>query len=94
VGYTAVTERQLGGKMWITKTSGLTGITRELDIDVTPEQIEAWKSGKMIQEAMPHLSADDREFLITGITPEEWEENFPDENGNFYHAPEFSPHME
>jgi len=27
---------------------------------------------------MPTLSADDREFLMTGATPEEWGEIFPD----------------
>jgi len=26
-----------------------------------------------IQMAMPHLDADDREFIKTGITPEEWD---------------------
>jgi hypothetical protein len=25
-----------------------------------------------IQNAMPHLSVDDREFIMTGVTPEEW----------------------
>ena len=25
---------------------------------------------------MPHLSADDREFLMTGVTPEEWDATF------------------
>jgi hypothetical protein len=33
----------------------------------------------LIQEAMPNLSADDREFIMTGITPEEWNSAFPDE---------------
>jgi hypothetical protein len=26
-----------------------------------------------IQNAMPNLSTDDREFLMTGVTPEEWD---------------------
>jgi hypothetical protein len=43
-----------------------------LDIDVTDEQMVAWRSGELIQKAMPHLSDDDREFIMTGITPEEW----------------------
>ena len=51
--------------------------TRE--IDVCQSQLDAWKSGVLIQNAMPNLSADDREFLMTGITPEEWDEHFSDE---------------
>lgn len=30
----------------------------------------------LIQEALPFLNADDREFLLTGITPEKWKETF------------------
>jgi hypothetical protein len=29
-----------------------------------------------VQNAMPHLSADEREFIMTGITPTEWDEMF------------------
>lgn len=65
--------------MKITRQSTLTGNTRTLDIDVTQEQIDKWQSGSYIQDAMPHLSADDREFLISGITPDEWNKAFPEE---------------
>ena len=64
--------------MLIKRTSGLTGIEHELDIDVEPEQLAAWEGGMLIQEAMPHLSADDREFIMTGVTPKEWDEQFGD----------------
>lgn len=30
----------------------------------------------LIQEAMPNISADDREFIKTGITTDEWEGAF------------------
>lgn len=43
-----------------------------MDIDVTHEQIAHWEQGVPIQQAMPNLSADEREFMMTGITPEEW----------------------
>jgi hypothetical protein len=43
--------------------------TRE--IDVTPQQLERWKAGALIQDIMPHLSADAREFLVNGLIPEE-----------------------
>lgn len=45
-----------------------------MDIDVTPAQIDAWVQGMLVQSAMPDLSADEREFIMTGITPNEWGE--------------------
>ena len=62
--------------MTVTKTSSFSGNTNTLDIDVTVEQIEAWKGGELIQRAMPNLTPDEREFIKTGITAEEWEEIF------------------
>jgi hypothetical protein len=50
----------------------LTGITRTMDIDVQPHEYQAWVDGQLIQWAMPHLSVSDREFLINGVTDEEW----------------------
>jgi hypothetical protein len=60
--------------MKITRTSGLTGAINTRDLDITPKQYTQYLSGTLAQLAFPHLSADDREFLITGITPEEWAE--------------------
>lgn len=62
--------------MRITKTSKLTGIIHTLEIDVTDRMIERWKGGVYIQAVMPHLSADEREFLMTGITADEWANAF------------------
>jgi len=62
--------------MKITRKSPLTGITRTKEIDVTIAQILAWEEGELIQNAMPQLSADDREFVKTGITGEEWDQLF------------------
>ena len=61
--------------MKITRTSGLTGAVNTRDLDITPKQYTAYLGGTLAQLAFPHLSADDREFLITGITPEEWREH-------------------
>lgn len=60
--------------MLITKTSLFSGKAHSREIPVTMEQINAWQSGTCIQVAMRHLTADDREFLMTGITPVEWAE--------------------
>ena len=64
--------------MVITKKSSLTGKTSSREINVTALALEAWKQGtRPIQNCLPHLSADDREFLMTGVTPEEWDAAFP-----------------
>lgn len=61
--------------MMITRKSGLTGVERTLDIPVDPRDLETWERGLVpIQLAIPYLSLDDREFLMTGVTPEEWDE--------------------
>ena len=62
--------------MKITKTSPFSGNTNVMEIDVTQEQIALWESGVLIQNAMPNLSADEREFIMTGITPAEWDSAF------------------
>lgn len=49
------------------------GIVREMDIDVTNEQIDEWMTGGNIQDVMPHLTDDEREFIMTGMTSEDWE---------------------
>ena len=50
----------------------LTGNISTREIPVTNWQIIQWRDGALIQDVMPDLSAEDREFIKTGITPEEW----------------------
>jgi hypothetical protein len=35
-----------------------------------------WEGGELIQNVMPELSPEEREFLISGITPKEWDEYY------------------
>jgi hypothetical protein len=58
--------------MLITRISMLSGKMHAREIDVTETQIADWQNGTLIQNAMPNLSADDREFIKTGVTSEEW----------------------
>ena len=59
--------------MLVRKVSVVTGTPSEMKIDVTPEELEAYaKGGILLQDAFPRLNADEREFIKTGITPEEW----------------------
>jgi len=69
--------------MKITRKSPISGKTHEMEIPLTgPEYLEACiahKKGVLIQNAFPTLNADQREFILTGITPEEWAATFKDE---------------
>jgi len=62
--------------MKITKTSIWSKKTRTMDLDITEAQIEKWENGELIQNAFPNLNGDEREFLLTGMTPEEWDAAF------------------
>ena len=62
--------------MLISKKSNFTGEIHQREIEVTQDQLDTWNRGGLIQNVMPHLSADDREFLMTGVTPEEWNATF------------------
>ena len=62
--------------MKITRLSQLTGKTHTLDINVTESELIRIENrritGELIQRIVPNLSMPDREFLMTGITNEEW----------------------
>ena len=46
-----------------------------MEIDVTHEQLDRYETGgEYIQVVFPDLTADEREFIMTGITAEEWDE--------------------
>jgi hypothetical protein len=62
----------------VTKTSMLSGLQSSMDLPVRQGHIDRWLGGALIQDAMPHLTADQREFLMTGITPSEWQAAFGD----------------
>lgn len=68
--------------MEIVRQSQLSGAIYVMEIDITEEQLERVENrranGELIQNIVPHLPKDEREFLITGITPEEWEIAFAD----------------
>ena len=59
--------------MLIERRSPFSGAVNQMNLSITEEQIRSWQNGTLIQHAMPHLSAGQREFLLTGITEEEWD---------------------
>ena len=69
--------------MNITKQSQLTGKTRTMNLPITQEQLDRWKGGELIQNVFPNLSKSEREFMITGITQDEWDILFPNEDEEY-----------
>ena len=41
--------------------------------------VEKYNKGALIQDAFPNLSVDEREFLLSGLTPDQWKDIFPEE---------------
>lgn len=62
--------------MQITRKSPFTGAVNTREINITEAELQLWHNGELIQKVVPHLSVDDREFIMTGITPDEWADAF------------------
>jgi len=60
--------------MEITKTSMFSGIEHTVDLPVTAVELRAWEEGKLIQNVFPDLTRGQREFIMTGITEDEWQD--------------------
>lgn len=59
--------------MQVTRTSDWSGRTRTLELDVTEEEMKSYWQGELVQKAFPRLNDDEREFILTGMTPDEWQ---------------------
>jgi hypothetical protein len=63
--------------MYIKRKSVISGIERTRSIPVNLDDYIAWQSGLgSVQDLMPYLNDADREFILSGITPEEWDDAF------------------
>jgi hypothetical protein len=58
--------------MIISRISQLTGKTHTMDLPVTIQEMARYKAGWLLQDAFPNLAPPLREFIRTGITPDEW----------------------
>lgn len=79
-----LTWSQDGQRLLIVRVKSLfSGKWNTLDfvtIDLARSQWDAWQAGENIERAMPQLTAEEREFLITGATSEEWEAMFGEDD--------------
>lgn len=66
--------------MKVTKISQMSKLENTLELDITNEQLERFynrrENGEYVQTIFPHLTRGEREFILTGITPTEWEKMF------------------
>ena len=64
--------------MKLPRLSPISGKIHTMDLDVTKDQFVAWEKGALIQDAFPNLTPDEREFIKTGVTRDEWDAMFGD----------------
>lgn len=70
--------------MKVTRLSPFSGEYNTREINITEEQLSQlvktpvkWFHPKLsIQDFLPNLDADDRGFILTGITPDDWDNLF------------------
>ena len=60
----------------VRRLSPLNGKCVEMIMEIDPIDYQKWVDGALIQDALPYLTADEREFLMTGITPDQWKRMF------------------
>lgn len=69
----------------VTRRSRLTGRANSREVAADAARIAEWdamgRPAPFVQDYFPELDEEDREFLLTGITPEEWEELVEPEGG-------------
>lgn len=76
--------------MLITKRSMLTGNYHTYDLPITEDDLKTWQNGDgLIQNLFPDLTDDEREFLMTGVTREEWDIAFGDEDDEEWEGYEY-----
>ena len=61
-------------KITLTRKCPFCGTECQKEFD--EEQYRKYQAGAYVQDAMPDASPDDREFLITGICPDCWDNSF------------------
>jgi len=85
-GYSVV--KDAGGNIYVTRSNmhGKLVMHQLACKEYSVEAISKWLEyrlhrvrNSMVQDAFPNMNADDREFLMTGITPGEWLAMFPNE---------------
>lgn len=86
VGDTTIIQMKFGA-LYVKRYSTLSGREHAMTMTgTTAEDLVSWlgkrekgQSRRLIQDEFPMLTTEEREFLISGITPTEWKAMFPPE---------------
>ena len=60
--------------MLVTRRDPFNGQVNTIEMNITREQMIRWNEGEVAQRVFTQLTADEREFIISGIPPGKWEE--------------------
>ena len=78
----------------VTRLSVITRKMNTMELPISQEHLNIYDTvgDILVQDAFPNLDKEQREFLISGITPDEWNETFgededDDEGGGEYIYP-------
>lgn len=72
------------------RRSDISGDFNGMDLPISQEKLKHWceiahsPNRPLIQEFFPELNNDQREFILTGITPAEWDEYLREEDDTEY----------
>jgi hypothetical protein len=73
--------------MFITRKSLSSGIIRSIDLPVSVEQMEAYDEGGEIEKVFPNLSLQQKEFIMSGMSSDEYSEIFGVTDNSFGRTP-------
>lgn len=72
----------------LTRRSILSGETNTLFLPATPSKVYSWYTDgeitEHIQDFFPELDANQREFILTGITEQEWDNLYGEDDDEGY----------
>ena len=65
----------------VTRQSIITRKINTMELPITQEHLDMYETvgDILIQDAFPNLNAEQREFILSGITPQEWNDTFGEE---------------
>lgn len=76
MNYSRTVQETFNGDDTVTVTGRCIVTQKEHSVTVPAKGYYDWREGRLIQDAMPNVSSDDREFLISGTSPEGWDTMF------------------
>lgn len=75
--------------MKVTRKSLISGKFHTMELPVSSLDLDTYHAGNAnIQDVFPHLTPEQREFIKSGITPEEWSKHVAENEEDYDEPPE------